>query len=93
LGLCIGASFWGIASDIIGRRLAFNATLFLTGAFADVLHSWLATDTECFIHEDLPNPSGATGGSKTKLRYVGAFQHLRSILGSLYWCLVLGYRL
>ncbi|CAP94692.1 hypothetical protein E8E15_007898 [Penicillium rubens] len=33
LGLCIGASFWGIASDIIGRRLAFNATLFLTGAF------------------------------------------------------------
>ena len=33
LGLCIGASFWGIASDIIGRRLAFNFTLFLAGAF------------------------------------------------------------
>ncbi|KAJ5748511.1 uncharacterized protein N7511_010207 [Penicillium nucicola] len=33
LGLCIGASFWGIASDIIGRRLAFNTTLFLAGAF------------------------------------------------------------
>jgi len=33
LGLCIGASFWGIASDIVGRRLAFNCTLFLAGVF------------------------------------------------------------
>ncbi|EMR66389.1 putative sugar protein [Eutypa lata UCREL1] len=33
VGLCIGASFWGTASDIIGRRLAFNCTLFLAGAF------------------------------------------------------------
>ncbi|KAJ5439314.1 Sugar transporter [Penicillium daleae] len=33
LGLCIGASFWGIASDIIGRRWAFNTTLFLAGTF------------------------------------------------------------
>lgn len=33
LGLCIGASFWGTASDIIGRRLAFNATLCLAGIF------------------------------------------------------------
>lgn len=33
VGLCIGAAFWGIASDIIGRRLAFNATLFIAGVF------------------------------------------------------------
>lgn len=33
LGLCIGASFWGVASDIVGRRLAFNTTLFLASAF------------------------------------------------------------
>lgn len=33
LGLCIGASFWGIASDVVGRRLAFNTTLFLAGVF------------------------------------------------------------
>ncbi|KAF7191247.1 MFS siderochrome iron transporter 1 [Pseudocercospora fuligena] len=33
LGLCIGASFWGIASDVIGRRLAFNFTLLLAGIF------------------------------------------------------------
>lgn len=32
-GLCIGASFWGTASDIVGRRLAFNCTLFLAGTF------------------------------------------------------------
>ncbi|KAB8069998.1 major facilitator superfamily domain-containing protein [Aspergillus leporis] len=33
LGLCLGASFWGIASDIIGRRPAFNLTLLITGVF------------------------------------------------------------
>ncbi|CAI7570762.1 unnamed protein product [Penicillium manginii] len=33
LGLCVGASSWGIASDILGRRVAFNTTLFLAGAF------------------------------------------------------------
>jgi MFS family permease len=29
----MGASFWGTASDVVGRRLAFNFTLFLAGAF------------------------------------------------------------
>ncbi|KAL2842620.1 major facilitator superfamily domain-containing protein [Aspergillus pseudodeflectus] len=33
VGLIVGATFWGIASDIIGRRPAFNCTLFLCGAF------------------------------------------------------------
>lgn len=33
VGLIIGASFWGIASDAIGRRPAFNMTLFLCGTF------------------------------------------------------------
>jgi MFS family permease len=33
IGLCIGASFWGIASDLVGRRLAFNMTLFICGIF------------------------------------------------------------
>lgn len=33
IGLCIGASFWGIASDIIGRRLAFNMSLLICGIF------------------------------------------------------------
>ncbi|OJD15083.1 hypothetical protein AJ78_04630 [Emergomyces pasteurianus Ep9510] len=33
VGLCVGAVFWGTASDIIGRRLAFNMTLLITGVF------------------------------------------------------------
>lgn len=33
LGLCLGASFWGIASDIIGRRPAFNVTLLIASVF------------------------------------------------------------
>lgn len=33
LGLCIGASFWGVVSDLIGRRPAFNMTLFICGVF------------------------------------------------------------
>ncbi|KAI9664499.1 MAG: hypothetical protein M1821_005945 [Bathelium mastoideum] len=33
IGLSFGASFWGVASDVIGRRLAFNCTLMLAGVF------------------------------------------------------------
>ncbi|KAL9021959.1 MAG: hypothetical protein Q9185_000830 [Variospora sp. 1 TL-2023] len=46
IGLCLGASFWGIASDVIGRRLAFNATLFLAGVFGLAVgggNTWVGT--------------------------------------------------
>ena len=46
LGLCIGASFWGIASDVIGRRLAFNSTLFIAGIFGLAIgggNTWIGT--------------------------------------------------
>ncbi|KAL9600814.1 MAG: hypothetical protein Q9219_002952 [cf. Caloplaca sp. 3 TL-2023] len=46
LGLCIGASFWGTASDVIGRRLAFNATLFIAGVFGLAVgggNNWVGT--------------------------------------------------
>ncbi|KAF2758550.1 sugar transporter [Pseudovirgaria hyperparasitica] len=33
VGLCLGASFWGIAADVIGRRPAFNFTLAIAGIF------------------------------------------------------------
>ena len=33
VGLIVGSSFWGLASDTIGRRPAFNMTLFLCGVF------------------------------------------------------------
>ncbi|PYH87785.1 Clavaminate synthase-like protein [Aspergillus ellipticus CBS 707.79] len=32
-GLILGASFWGISSDLIGRRPAFNFTLLIAGIF------------------------------------------------------------
>ena len=33
LGLCLGSFFWGIGSDIMGRRIAFNTTLLITSVF------------------------------------------------------------
>jgi len=33
IGLCFGAAVWGVSSDIIGRRLAFNLTLSIAGVF------------------------------------------------------------
>lgn len=44
IGLCLGASFWGVASDIIGRRLAFNVTLFIGAVFGTAVggsNSWI----------------------------------------------------
>lgn len=44
LGLCLGASFWGTISDVIGRRPAFNMTLFITAVFGTAVggtNSWL----------------------------------------------------
>ena len=33
VGLCLGASFWGISSDLVGRRLPFNFSLLICGVF------------------------------------------------------------
>jgi MFS family permease len=33
IGLLIGAAFWGLSADIIGRRFAFNASLLLAAVF------------------------------------------------------------
>lgn len=49
LGLCFGSFIWGVGSDILGRRIAFNATLFITAAFgllASYAPSWPAL---CFL--------------------------------------------
>ncbi|KAG5650791.1 hypothetical protein H0H81_011042 [Sphagnurus paluster] len=32
-GLILGAIFWGVMADLIGRKLSFNITLFLAGVF------------------------------------------------------------
>ncbi|GFG07885.1 uncharacterized MFS-type transporter PB1E7.08c [Aspergillus udagawae] len=33
IGLLVGAAFWGLSADIIGRRFAFNTSLFLAAIF------------------------------------------------------------
>lgn len=46
IGLCIGATVWGVLSDIVGRRIAFNTTLFIAGVFGLVIGAapnWIAT--------------------------------------------------
>ncbi|EMR66409.1 putative hexose transporter protein [Eutypa lata UCREL1] len=37
VGLILGASFWGTSADLIGRKPAFNATLFIGGIFGRYL--------------------------------------------------------
>ncbi|KAK9417946.1 putative Major facilitator superfamily (MFS) profile domain-containing protein [Seiridium unicorne] len=49
VGLCIGSFFWGLGADILGRRVAFNLTLFITsifGTWAAYASSWGWT---CFL--------------------------------------------
>ncbi len=41
-GMLIGSIGWGSASDVIGRRIPFNATLGLTGVFG-LLGSWVGS--------------------------------------------------
>ncbi|KAK0635358.1 major facilitator superfamily domain-containing protein [Bombardia bombarda] len=33
VGLCFGSFFWGLGSDVLGRRIAFNVTLLITSVF------------------------------------------------------------
>lgn len=42
LGLCFGSFTWGIGSDVLGRRIAFNVTLLITSLFG-ILASFAAT--------------------------------------------------
>ncbi|KAF5348501.1 hypothetical protein D9756_009643 [Leucocoprinus leucothites] len=36
IGLLVGAAFWGIGSDLWGRRISFNVTFLIIGIFATV---------------------------------------------------------
>lgn len=45
VGMLIGALFWGLSADIIGRRFAFNISLFLCSMFsiiAGAAPNWIA---------------------------------------------------
>ena len=52
-GLCFGSFIWGIGSDVLGRRLAFNATMFITAIFgiaSAFATSWAGV---CFLYAAL----------------------------------------
>jgi MFS family permease len=36
VGMLVGALFWGISADVIGRRFAFNVSLFISSVFTIV---------------------------------------------------------
>jgi MFS family permease len=43
--MLLGALFWGLSADVIGRRFAFNVSLFLCSAFtiiAGAAPNWVA---------------------------------------------------
>jgi MFS family permease len=42
VGLCFGSFFWGIGSDIMGRRIAFNITLLIASVFGTA-SSWASS--------------------------------------------------
>ncbi|KAM0287201.1 hypothetical protein ACHAQH_000515 [Verticillium albo-atrum] len=49
VGLCFGSFIWGIGSDILGRRIAFNCTLLITSIFG-ILVSFAPTwGWTCFL--------------------------------------------
>ena len=43
-GLAIGALFWGIMVDVIGRKWAFNLTCLITSVFGMLIVSTLHPD-------------------------------------------------
>ncbi|KAK4217157.1 major facilitator superfamily domain-containing protein [Rhypophila decipiens] len=53
VGLCLGSFFWGLGSDIMGRRLAFNVTLLITSIFG-IASSYAPTwGWVCFFYGSL----------------------------------------
>ncbi|KAH8202899.1 hypothetical protein TruAng_002952 [Truncatella angustata] len=67
VGLILGASFWSISADIVGRKFAFNATILITDRFQQnfgqvivALLSWIflanfacADDTNCTMKANM----------------------------------------
>lgn len=44
-GMLVGALFWGLSADMMGRRFAFNTSLFvcsIAGALAGVMPNWIS---------------------------------------------------
>ncbi|THH32408.1 hypothetical protein EUX98_g1754 [Antrodiella citrinella] len=89
LGTLVGAAFWGFASDIFGRKWAFNITLFMTGIFATAAGG---SPNEIALLSMVAVWSVGTGGnlpvdSAVFLEFIPAsHQYLLTIL-SIWWAL------
>ncbi|KAL8392014.1 hypothetical protein RB595_002282 [Gaeumannomyces hyphopodioides] len=53
LGLCFGSFFWGVGSDIMGRRVAFNCTLLITGVFGVAVSYAPSWGAVCLLYAGL----------------------------------------
>ncbi|KAL8306190.1 hypothetical protein RB597_003242 [Gaeumannomyces tritici] len=53
LGLCFGSFFWGIGSDVMGRRVAFNCTLLITGVFGVAVSYAPSWGAVCLLYAGL----------------------------------------
>ncbi|CRK23067.1 hypothetical protein BN1723_012884 [Verticillium longisporum] len=49
IGLCFGSFIWGIGSDILGRRIAFNCTLLITSVFGILVSFAPSWGWTCFL--------------------------------------------
>lgn len=49
LGLCFGSFTWGIGSDILGRRIAFNVTLLVTAIFGILTSFATSWEAVCLL--------------------------------------------
>ncbi|TAQ89704.1 hypothetical protein B7494_g1991 [Chlorociboria aeruginascens] len=58
IGLLVGAVIWGFSADIIGRRLAFNSSLFVCAIFV-----LIDTDSEILISRSVAIYSAGAGGN------------------------------
>ncbi|KAK3325896.1 major facilitator superfamily domain-containing protein [Apodospora peruviana] len=53
VGLCFGSFFWGLGSDVMGRRVAFNFTLLITSVFGIVSSYAPSWGWVCFFYAAL----------------------------------------
>ncbi|KAL7824062.1 major facilitator superfamily domain-containing protein [Trichoderma gracile] len=50
IGLSLGSFLWGIGSDLVGRRIAFNMTLFITSIFGILAAYGQSWGAVCFLY-------------------------------------------
>ncbi|EXJ92970.1 hypothetical protein A1O3_01526 [Capronia epimyces CBS 606.96] len=86
VGLLVGALFWGISADIIGRKWAFNMSLFLASVFS--IGAGAAPNYIGWASLVALGGSGAGGNLVRHDRFPGIFTGRRAMAGHLYGLMV-----